>query len=78
MYDKLIERTRNRIELLQVELKAPPQITWPGTQVTIHTPYDRMKIATTAAAAVGIVLLLLAWMRFRNRSSAPSLPNTLS
>jgi hypothetical protein len=78
MYDKLIERTRNRIELLNVELEVPPRVTWPGGQVTIHTPYDRMKIATTAAAAVGIVLLVLAWMRFRNRSSAPSLLNTPS
>jgi hypothetical protein len=83
MYDKLIERTRNRIELLQVELKAPPRITWPGNhQVTIHTPYDRtyyrVKIAAMAAAAVGIALLVMAWRRFRNRSSAPSLPNTPS
>jgi hypothetical protein len=82
MYDKLVHKTRDRIELLNLELQAPPRITWPGGQVIIHTPDTRLftlvKVATAAAAtAVGIALLVLAWRGFRNRSSALSLPNTL-
>jgi hypothetical protein len=83
MYGKLVQKTRDRIELLQLELQAPPRVTWPGGQVTIHTPDTRLftlvKVATVAAAAgVGIALLVLAWRGFRNRSSAPSLPNNPS
>jgi hypothetical protein len=83
MYDKLVQKTRERIELLNLELHAPPRIIWPGEQVTIHTPDTRLftlvKVVTAAAAAaVGIALLVLAWRGFRNRSSAPALPNTPS